>query len=152
MAGNPYYICPDTRCPVCQLPEEDQIGCEHCGQETLCPDHGCTNFHCESYRKPNERANYLVSVYDAALAYGGPEEGGWHYNRGELVRTVRVCRTEDAAYKYCRRLNERLRSRKFGPNHGKREKSSVLSDGVFEAHVHRHYAPLNFPERRPHYE
>ena len=106
----------------------------------------------EASLERKSRASFLVSVYDTALAYGGPEEGGWWYDRGELVRTVRVFPSQERAYAYSRRLNRRLQSRAFGPNQGKREKSSVLSDGEFEAHVHENHAPASYPDRRPHYE
>ena len=99
-----------------------------------------------------ERTNYVVAVYDAELAWGGPEEGGWWFNAGTLVRVVRTFASENRAYAYSRRLNARLESRVIGPNVGKREKSSVLSDGVFEAHVYQNTAPAGFPEVRPHYE
>jgi hypothetical protein len=37
-------------------------------------------------------------------------------------------------------------------NKGRREISSVLSDGRYQAEVHEHAAPRGYPERRPHYE
>lgn len=98
------------------------------------------------------RTQHIVAVYDAALAYGGPQEGGWWYDVASLVRIVKVFPTEDRANEYCRRLNARLQSRKFGPNMGKRDKSSVLSDGVYQAEVYENNAPAGYPETRPHYE
>lgn len=95
---------------------------------------------------------YLVSVYDCNLALGGREEGGWYYDTGSLVRTVRTFRNEQRAVGYCRKLNQRLKSRAFGPNRGKREYTSVLSDGEFRATVDTGHAPKYFPEVRPHYE
>ncbi len=95
---------------------------------------------------------YLVSVYLEDLAYGGPEEGGWYYNTGELVRTVKLFRSEERANDYCRRLNRKLRSREFGPNKDRRDISSVLSEGIYSADVHEDFAPRHFPERKPRYE
>jgi hypothetical protein len=97
-------------------------------------------------------ATHVVAVYEIDLAYGGREEGGWWYQRGSLVRISRTFRSQERAYEYCRRLNARLRSRVFGPNRGKREISSVLSDGEYQAEVHTDCAPKSYPERRPHYE
>ena len=94
---------------------------------------------------------YLVSVYLVDRAFGGREEGGWWYDTGELARIVKTYRNEEKAYGYARRLNTKLRSRSFGPNEGKREISSVLSDGEYQALVHEGYAPKYFPETRPHY-
>lgn len=96
--------------------------------------------------------SYLVSVYLEDRAYGGPEEGGWWYTVGQLIRTVKIFKSEEKAYEYCRRLNQKLRSRTFGPNEGRRDISSVLSDGEFVADVYPDFAPKHFPEQRPHYE
>ena len=96
--------------------------------------------------------SFIVSVYHVDQAYGGPEEGGWWFTCGEFVRIVRVFHSSDGAWEYCGRLNHRLKSRKFGPNAGRREISSVLSEGVLEADVHEGLPPRYFPERRPHYE
>jgi Zn-finger nucleic acid-binding protein len=93
-----------------------------------------------------------VGVYLADLGYGGPQEGGWWYDRGELARIVRTYANEERAYAYSRRLNRRLASRVFGPNQGKREKSSVLSDGCYEACVYQDHAPQHYPAQRPQYE
>ena len=95
---------------------------------------------------------YLVSVYECEQAYGGAEEGAWWYDTGTLIRTVRLFKNEDKAYVYSRRLNDKLSSRAFGPNEGRREYSSVLSEGEFRAQVHEDAAPASFPETRPRYE
>ena len=33
---------------------------------------------------------YVVAFYAVDRAYGGPEEGGWWFDTGELVRLPRV--------------------------------------------------------------
>jgi len=99
-----------------------------------------------------ERHTWIVAVYAAELAWGGPEEGGWWYDVGSLVRIVRTFASEERAYAYARRLNGKLQSRVICPNYGKREKSSVLSDGVYEASVYQDHAPKGYPAERPHYE
>jgi hypothetical protein len=98
------------------------------------------------------RHTYVVAVYLEDRAYGGPEEGGWWYDVGSLTRVVRVFKRECIAAAYCRKLNARLQSRAFGPNLGRREISSVLSDGEYCARVFADTAPAGFPERRPRYE
>ena len=95
---------------------------------------------------------YIVAAYDCGQKYGGSEEGGWWYDAGHLIRIVRTFRSEQRAYSYAQRLNHRLRSREFGPNRGKREYTSVLSEGEIQAHIHENQAPAYFPERRPRYE
>lgn len=96
--------------------------------------------------------SYLVAVYNADRAWGGNEEGGWWYDTGELLRVVKAFRNEGRADDYCYRLNQKLKSRTFGPNRGRRDISSVLSDGVYTAEVHENFAPKFYPERTPHYE
>lgn len=95
---------------------------------------------------------FLVAAYEVDMSYGGPEEGGWWYDRGELIRVLRVFHSEDDAIEWCYNFNGKLRSRKFGPNKGRRPLSSVLSTGEVHARVCEGTAPAYFPERRPHYE
>lgn len=94
---------------------------------------------------------YLVAVYLVDRCYGGPEEGGWWYTKGRIARTVKVTKSEEAAYAYARRLNEKLNSRRFGPNADRRSISSVLSEGIFDARVYENAAPKEFPEEAPYY-
>jgi hypothetical protein len=96
--------------------------------------------------------SFSVAVYLVDRAYGGNEEGGWWYDCGELVRIVQTFRRKQRAYEYVRRLNRRLRSRRFGPNAGRREISSVLSEGEYQAQVCEGAVASSFPERRPYYE
>jgi len=96
--------------------------------------------------------SFVVAVYDCSMCWGGPEEGGWWYDAGTLVRIVKLFKTEDAAYQYCRRLNSKLESRVFGPNQGKHSYTSVLSESELRASVYENVAPLGFPDHRPHYE
>lgn len=95
---------------------------------------------------------YIVSVYLEDMAYGGGEEGGWWYNTAQLTRSIRRFRTHRAARQYATRLNDKLDSRLWGPNEGKRDISSVLSDGVYVARINRDTPPEFTPERRPRYE
>ena len=95
---------------------------------------------------------YIVAVYDCSLAFGGPEEGGWWYRIGTLVRQTRQFRNKERAYTYSRKLNARLESRTFGPNQGRSDITSVLSDGEYCAEVHQDRCPVGYPEQRPHYE
>jgi hypothetical protein len=89
----------------------------------------------------------MVAVYDVALAYGGPEEGGWWYTQGERVRACRTFAREDRAEGYCQRLNRRLDY----VQRNARPLSSVLSEGRKEAYVFEGCAPDGFPIERPRY-
>ena len=82
---------------------------------------------------------YTVAVYLQDRSYGGPEEGGWWYDTGELVRTCRRFKSESKAYVYCRRMNDLIRA-------------LVHADGAYGAEVHEGPAPEGYPEARPFYE
>lgn len=98
------------------------------------------------------KKTFIVAAYDCGQEYGGPEEGGWWYDAGSLVRVLKLFRNEELAFDYCSRLNRRLRSKKFGPNQGKHDYTSVLSEGLILAYVFEDIAPAGFPDHRPHYE
>ena len=94
-------------------------------------------------------SKFTVAVYLIDKSYGGPEEGGWYYTTGELVRPVRTFVSEECAMDYCWRLNQRLEATL---NRGRRSISSVLSTGRYSAEVYDGNAPAHFPEVTPHYE
>lgn len=92
---------------------------------------------------------YLVALYEEGLGYGGPEEGGWWYETGDLCRVVACARTADAAYDKAFRANRLLShlQRNKRPVH-----SAAYEGGRHVAVVFRHVAPLHYPDARPHYE
>lgn len=95
---------------------------------------------------------YLIAVYDMNMAFAGREEGGWWYDCGSLARVVKLFNNKEKAYDYARRLNRKLKSRTYGPNAGRHEYTSVLSEGEFRARVCEDVAPKGFPDQRPLYE
>ena len=95
------------------------------------------------------RQSYTVAVYDCDRAYGGPEEGGWWFNCGTLIKPVRTFPSEDQAFEFARRMNAKLRH--FINSH-RRPMSSVLSEGEIWAEVHEGAPPKHYPEYHPHYE
>ena len=91
---------------------------------------------------------YVLAFYERDLAYGGPEEGGWYYETGELVRILRVVANEDEAYRLARRANgllDRLQK------HKRSVSSVVYSGGRHSVQVHKDVAPDRTPEHRPYY-
>ena len=121
----------------------------------------------ESYCEPEpEAAFWTVAIYDVALAYGGPEEGGWWYERGSRVDHVLEgvnpndlltvltgegtrLTAEQEAYAFADQLQNLLDAT---VNAGKRELHSVLSDGRYYARAYPGHPPAGFPATRPHYE
>jgi hypothetical protein len=110
-----------------------------------------------------------VHKYEVALAYGGPEEGGWYYDTGTpvsfeipaghpdfvisglQVMGFRVA-DEEEAYAIARKLNEEEHER------AKREEDYDYTSVL--AYRSTHYAyrvddtpdPQPYPAQRPHYE
>ncbi len=39
------------------------------------------------------RTRFVVALCEMGRAYGGPDEGGWWYETGELRRVLTVCRS-----------------------------------------------------------
>ncbi len=95
------------------------------------------------------KSNYSVALYKCDMAFGGNEEGGWCYNTGELIKLLKTFTTEDKAYEFANRV-QRLIDRNI--NKGRREISSVLSDGRYYTEVYENLPPKYYPEQRPHYE
>lgn len=92
---------------------------------------------------------WVVAAYELDRHYGGPEEGGWWYNSGELRRVLKVCHREDEAYRLARRLNKIIGKMQEGrPN----IYSMAYQGGQIGIEVYRYKAPEFYPEERPHYE
>lgn len=93
---------------------------------------------------------YSVAVYEVDRAWGGSEEGGWWYDCGDLVRVVKRFRDEGEAFRYARRMNDKLHSRMY--YYGWPTSSSVAyAGGEYEARVLDGKVPESFPEGRPIY-
>lgn len=92
---------------------------------------------------------HVIAVYDCNRSKGGPEEGGWWYSHGELIRTVKVFGHEGKAIAFCHRMNELL---DHLINRHRRPMSSVLCEGHVRASIWDDAAPKYWPEQRPTYE
>ena len=91
---------------------------------------------------------FIIALYEIDRAYGGPEEGSWWYDTGELVRLLALAPTEARAVQLADRANrllERLQS------HRRRVDSVLYDGGRYAAIVFQLTAPPAFPEVRPHY-
>lgn len=103
-----------------------------------------------------------IVVYDVQRYYGGPEEGGWWYNAGSVVRSVAVPLAPDDEYEnpdnvafsdeeYVGLALEATRIYYEGCNASSYPLSSVLSSGEYRVELSDE-PPTNWPERTPHYE
>ncbi len=91
---------------------------------------------------------YVVAFYESGLGFGGPEEGGWHYDTGTLVRLYRIYANANAAWRVANRANrllDRLQAKKT-PVH-----SAIYPGGRHRAHVFERIPPEFFPETPPTY-
>ena len=92
---------------------------------------------------------YIVALYEQSLGYGGPEEGGWWYDKGECVRVVAASYNEDVAHAKAKRCNDLLECLQ----RNKRPVSSAAySGGRHCARVFHNAVPQYYPEVTPHYE
>lgn len=97
---------------------------------------------------------WTVAFYEADRAYGGPEEGGWWYDCGTLLKVYRSVRDMDKAHELARRANRHLaRQREYMLAQGQLPIYSVnYSGGHIVARVYGGNAPEYYPEERPYYE
>lgn len=131
--------------------------CDGCNAQNSCLDGECQ--YCEIEK--DEPALYSVAIYLIDRAYGGPEEGGWYYNRGvivdcpldgidvyDLTRLFPADQLDQA--RICRdQLQAKLDA---GPNVGRRDIGSVLSNGSYAAIIEDGLPRRHWPRVRPHYE
>ena len=105
---------------------------------------------CDEEIPPEPRSgkfkHWYVNVYLIDKSYGGPEEGGWWFDTGEIIRII-PCSSKKKAHRTMRLVE--LVVTKF--NEGRRPISSVLSKGVLEAIISQSPGQ-NYPSQRPHYE
>jgi len=93
--------------------------------------------------------SYIVAFYSIDREYGGPEEGGWWYDSGSLVRVFAVTKSKSQAYRMAGRANDLLHQQQRQlPSIG----SVMYAGNRFGARVYRNQAPEHFPSVTPHYE
>lgn len=100
-----------------------------------------------------------VAVYLVQRLYGGPEEGGWWHEAGELCTAPELAAfgttfptaQEESAVEMASEVQQHL-DRDWNVGDHARPLSSVLSAGRFVAKVHDGWPPLAFPTERPRYE
>lgn len=101
------------------------------------------------YRTPDGSQQWFVGVYSASRSCGGPEEGGWWYDTGNLVQQTAVNSHDEA-----RSLAEKLQGTEAEPGKfpytGKR--GSVLGGEDYDVRVGIEPFAEFYPEERPHYE
>jgi len=121
--------------------EHDFAECER--EACSCTEEGDT-YGCRLHDpyKPSDAVRF-VNIYLHDRAYGGPEEGGWWYDVGELLESHAVPSSEAEAL-------AAAKEQEFS-NEGRRPVSSVLSEGIYIVRIDERPG-RNYPARRPRYE
>lgn len=97
-------------------------------------------------------ARFYIAAYSVELARGGPEEGGWWYDEGEVIHASYVPSTDDvpaliaALRDEFARVEQRLR-----PMFGNDDRHNVHGGPDLNVCIQTHW-PTDFPAERPHYE
>ena len=91
-------------------------------------------------------SGFYVNVYLVDRAFGGPEEGGWWYDCGQILQSV-PCETKQEAEE---KAGELRKLEKYS-NEGRPEIDSVLSEGRYDVQVEC-LPGADYPSRRPYYE
>lgn len=86
-----------------------------------------------------------VNVYEVDRRYGGPEEGGWWYDVGVVVKKMPVLASKGP------RLLARVRSWCQRMNEAERNRFSTIGTPDFEVALTDEPGE-NFPTERPRYE
>ncbi len=87
----------------------------------------------------------FINIYLIDRRFGGPEEGGWWYEAGDVVSSTQVLVSDnvalDKALAWCMEENANRRS----------DIGSVLSEGRYVVRVELHPGEA-YPQELPHYE
>lgn len=123
-------------CPNCgPLGVPYKMGRDDCDQ--ICSNCGDT---VEGKERP---AGWIsVAVFTVEQMYGGPEEGGWYYNEGEVIKsTLRCFPASDLPV--ASQYYELLLQRYFDGDKTPWDR--------FTIRVNAEAIEMNYPKRRPHY-
>lgn len=86
---------------------------------------------------------WWVAVYEEDQGYGGPEEGGWWFDIGEVKQVV-PC----SSYEQAENMRELLRTE--WKDEGRPTYSVLYSGGNYRISIEKNY-PKDYPQRVPHY-
>jgi hypothetical protein len=118
---------------------------------------------CESSTK-NEHDDFTpgrlfwVGMYDTDRAFGGPAEGGWWFDYGELVTDARLYAeighlpSVHTHRSEAQTARDAMRLALAPLNEGRPKIGSVCSRGVYDAQMHENTLLTHYPATRPHYE
>ena len=88
----------------------------------------------------------FVNAYTVTQGYGGPEEGGWWFDVGEVLASVPVDSQAEAEVVKARLLE------RFADQATDRPRSSAAGDGIDLEVYFQEQVGRDYPDVRPHYE
>ena len=156
--GCPCSCHPDGRydCPTCDRP----IGCVCAGLE----EGECDGQHdaaepspeapCPATPQHNDTAStptFHLNEYRIRRRFGGPEEGGWHFDAGTFIRSHGTFPTRQAAIAARNAKADWLASRRAGLHPPSDARSLLVTAGWPELRIEPR-AGRDFPTERPRYE
>ncbi|HEY3475151.1 MAG TPA: hypothetical protein VGK56_11115 [Anaerolineales bacterium] len=94
------------------------------------------------------KSKYVVAFYEIGRSHGGPEEGGWWYDTGQIVRMLGVYNSENKACEVANRANRLLDK----IQRHKTVSSVAYKGGRYQAEVYMNFAPSFYPSHKPTYE
>ena len=90
------------------------------------------------------KKRYWAVVYEVDRIYGGPEEGGWWYDAGTLVKSKEF-KSEDEAKAKAKKWRKKF------PDTGA-SSSVIYRGGDYHVYVSTKEPVVYYPEVAPHYE
>lgn len=139
MFGGDFGSGEPVRCDRCEAKlEHGQVVARHMGTSEL---------FCAVCTREDHAPRWYACLWLVNRVFGGPEEGGWWFDAGELVDFRCSPSWENADY---HRKNFETYAEE--ENSGRADISSVLSDGVYRVTIQRTRPAQFFPAERPHYE
>lgn len=102
---------------------------------------------------PNEQKWY-IHKHSVSLEYGGPEEGGWHYNAGvpDNEWSPPSYDNEEQAYEVCRDLNRIEGERRKGEEDYAYHSVLAYKSQHYSYSVSESPVQVAYPTERPFYE
>jgi len=94
--------------------------------------------------------DWSVWLYLCDRAFGGQEEGGWHFDCGEPV--AHPCNRKGLSEGQAERYRDALDGVVKELNEGRPDIVSVVSEGQYQFRIVPDGQAVPFPEERPYYE